>query len=516
MKNIFKEAQMPKVQFSKFDLSHDRKFSCDMGELVPIMVQEILPNDTFTVTSEQMIRLAPMLSPMMHRVDVFTHFFFVPNRLVWPNWEQFISPDDPSTAPEHPYIQLFDYDAGMLADYIGLPTGATTGLGTHYNPIPFAAYFKIFNEYYRDQNLVSEESDTLKDGDNSFEAIQGQINSKPLKRAWEHDYFTACLPFAQKGDPVSLPLSGTAEIDWVANGGEDFVRNPSTGATLPTDELLHNVGGKLKSYIDPDDFAASIDNSANLEVNLSTATSSSINDFRRAVKLQEWLEKNARGGTRYIESIFAHFNRKSSDARLQRPEYLGGGRSPVMISEVLQTSATSSEPTELGTMAGHGLNVGNTHQFSKNFEEHGYVIGIMSVMPKTAYFQGLPRHLGNRFDVLDYPWPTFAHIGEQEVLNKEVHIDHANPDDTFGYIPRYSECRYVPSSVHGDMRTSLDFWHMARDLPTTVALNGDFIQCDPTKRMFAVQDPDTDSLWCHVYNKVSARRPLPKYGIPKL
>lgn len=514
MKNIFKEVQVPKVNFSKFDLTHDRKFSCDMGELIPIMVQEVLPNDTFKVTSEQLIRLAPMLSPMMHRVDVYTHFFFVPNRLVWKNFEKFISPDDPNNAPEHPFMNLKAISDGFLGDYMGLPTNATTGLGIPYNPIPFAAYFKIFNEYYRDQNLVTEVADTLGDGDNNTTPISNQCEDRVLLRAWEHDYFTACLPFAQKGDPVSLPLSGTAEINWIANGNPDQVRNPSTGALLPTDDYLKTTGGDLESYTDPDGVDASIDNSDNLQVDLSTATSSSINDFRRAVKLQEWLEKNARGGTRYIESIFMHFNRKSSDARLQRPEYLGGGRSPVMISEVLQTSANASEPTELGTMAGHGLNVGKTHQFSRNFEEHGYIIGIMSVMPKTAYFQGLPRHF-SRFDVLDYPWPTFAHIGEQEVLNKEVHIDHATPDGTFGYIPRYSECRFTPSSVHGDMRGSLDFWHMARDLPTTVALNEDFIQCQPTKRMFAVQD-STDSLWCHVLNHVTAIRPLPKYGIPKM
>lgn len=518
MKNIFKETQFNRVKYSKFDLSHDRKFSTKMGSLTPIMVNEVLPGDKFNLTSEQMIRLAPMLAPVMHRVDVYTHFFFVPNRIVWKGWEDFISPDDPASVPVHPTIRNDEYVQGSLADYMGIPTDVFQNF--EISALPIAAYNKIYNDYYRDQNLVAPVIDTCQDGWN--QDLQNAAANPPLKRAWEHDYFTACLPFAQKGDPVSLPLSGTADVNynfnnidtWKDGTGQNLIDDVSSvnGAIIYGQGANAGVTG-FDSNADP--ARMSVDNSANLEVDLSTATSSTITDFRRALRLQEWLEKNARGGTRYIESIFSHFGVSSSDKRLQRPEYLGGGKSPVMISEVMQNSANANEPTPIGTMAGHGMNVGQTHQFSKRFEEHGYIIGIMSVIPKTAYSQGLPRQY-MKTDTLDYAFPSFAHIGEQEVYNKEVVADHIDPEGTFGYIPRYSEYRYHPSTVHGDFRGNLDFWHMGRNLPQTVALNEDFITCDATKRIFAVTDPNEDELWCHVYNKVSAVRPLPKYGIPKI
>lgn len=521
MKNIFKETVMNRVKYSKFDLTHDRKFSCNMGELVPIMCAEVLPGDIFNLTSEQMIRLAPMLAPIMHRVDVYTHFFFVPNRIVWDGWEDFISPADPSDTPEFPILDAATTPAaGSIADYLGLPTGEPLTASA----IPFAAYAKIYNEYYRDQNLITEVTDTCADGENNAVLTAMAVGS-PFYRCWEHDYFTACLPFAQKGDPVQLPLGGSAEINFTPNGNDNWYVND--GGLTPVDGYDFDLGGagfnppRIPNtsgdllFVNTDnsnEYPVSVDNSQNLSADLSTATGATINEFRRAIRLQEWLEKNARGGTRYIENILSHFGVRSPDQRLQRPEYLGGGRSPVMISEILQTSATDSEPTPQGTMSGHGINVGQSHAFKKRFVEHGYIIGIMSVMPKTAYFQGIPRHWF-KFETLDFAFPSFAHIGEQEVYNKEVHAGHATPDGTFGYIPRYSEYRYLPSTVHGDFRTSLDFWHMGRDLPDTVALNAEFVTSDPTTRIFAVED-GTDTLWCHVLNVCTAVRPLPKYGIP--
>lgn len=515
MRNIFKEVMFNRVKYSKFDLSHDRKFSTNMGVLTPIMCMEVLPGDRFNVQGEQMIRLAPMLSPMMHRVDVYTHYFFVPNRIVWEGWEDFISPDDPANVPEFPLIHS-TIDTGSLGDHMGLPNS----LRDTHSALPFAAYAKIYNEYYRDQNLIDPITDFCEDGDNNLD-LSTMAEGNPLRRAWEHDYFTACLPFAQKGDPVQMPLSGTADVNynftandtWVGPNGNPIPaqlggpgQNP---ASMNTSGVFSMESSVTSNYIQ-----VSNDNSANLEVDLSSATATTIADFRRAIRLQEWLEKNARGGTRYIETIFSHFDVQSDDARLQRPEYLGGGKSPVMISEVLQNSANDAEPTPIGTMAGHGLNVGESNSFSKRFKEHGYIIGIMSVMPKTAYYHGVPRHFSRR-DTLDFAWPSFAHIGEQEVLNKEIHWGHAEPDGTFGYIPRYSEYRYQPSSVHGDFRDSLDFWHMARDIGSDVALNKEFIECLPTTRVFAAEGA-ADTLWCHVYNKVSAVRPLPKYGIPTI
>ena len=223
-----------------------------------------------------------------------------------------------------------------------------------------------------------------------------------------------------------------------------------------------------------------------MKVDLNEATSATINDLRKAFKLQEWIEKNARAGSRYVESILAHFGVRSSDARLQRPEFLGGGMSPVMISEVLQTSETSGT-TPQGNMSGHGLNLGKNHSFSRFFEEHGYIIGIVSVMPKTAYQQGIPKHF-SKFDKFDYFWPEFQHIGEQEILNKEILANHVAPDDVFGYIPRYAEYKYNPSTVHGDFKKTLDFWHLGKifDPNNPPYLNQNFIECNASRRIFAV------------------------------
>lgn len=516
MKNPFKEVAMNRVKYSTFDLSHDRKFSCNMGELIPVMVSEILPGDRFKVITSQMIRMAPMLAPIMHRVDVSVHYFFVPNRIVWNGWERFISPDDPSDVPEFPLVKANTYDVGSNADYLGLPTDLVV---EPVSAIPVAGLAKIWNEYYRDENLQDVIKDSCADGlaNPDLDLI---MEDEPLRRCWEHDYFTACLPFAQKGTPVTLPLEGTADVVFQYTDADKWYNN-DTGNQVTNDVDLtaageltatHGVGGNDSVTADP--VNASVDNSSNLSVDLSTASAVTINAFRNAIRLQEYLEKNARGGTRYIENIYSHFGVRSSDARLQRPEYLGGGKSIVMISELLQNSANDAEPTPLGTMAGHGLNVGETNQFGRKFEEHGYIFGIMSVMPKTAYYQGIPRHFSRR-ETLDFAFPSFAHIGEQEVLNKELYADHTDPDGTFGYIPRYSEYRFMNSSVHGDMRDSLLFWHLGRELPNDVALNSDFVTCKPSKRIFAAEGA-VDTLWCHIYNQVYATRPLPKYGIPTL
>lgn len=245
-----------------------------------------------------------------------------------------------------------------------------------------------------------------------------------------------------------------------------------------------------------------------------------INDLRRAFRLQEWLEKMARGGSRYIEQILVHFGVKSSDARLQRPEFLGGSKLPVIVSEVLQTAQDISsvdDSTPLGTMAGHGLSAGRGNNISYYAEEHGYIFGIMSVTPLTAYQQGLHRHWTRR-SYLDYAWPSFAHIGEQEVLNKELYFDSSDDknDETFGYVPRYSEYKYMASRVAGDFRENLAFWHLGRIFESRPALNTEFIECNPRKDIFAVQDNDTQSLWSHVYHSIRVTRRLPKYGTPTL
>lgn len=526
MKNVFNSISIKRPQSNHFDMSHDRKFSLDMGKLVPIHCQEVLPGDKINLKSTQLLRMAPLVAPVMHYIDVYTHFFFVPNRLLWSNWEQFITGgDDGLSDPTFPVVYITgSNEIGSIPDYLGVPTGSlTTPNIVTLSALPLAAYGLIYNEYYRDQNLQEPIDITLLDGDNTGLINAAGLMGVPFNRAWEHDYFTSSLPFAQKGPGVILPLGNNAPISYIP--GHEARINDLTGNPIAASQDVEtsSSGGQYVSGASIN----SIDNSDSLQVDLTGATSSTINDLRVAFRLQEWLEKNARGGTRYIENILVHFGVRTSDARLQRPEYLGGGKSPVSISEVLQTSESIETPQ--GNLAGHGVNVGQSHQFSRRFEEHGYIIGIMSVMPRTAYSQGLPKHW-TKFDKFDYYWPTFAHLGEQEVKNQEICLtgDAAYDDGTFGYVPRYSEYRYLPSSVHGDFRETLEYWHMGRKFDPLVppALNADFIKCQPTDRIFAVQDlPDSGGdpdqplknfhkLYAHVYHDIQATRPIPKYGTP--
>jgi hypothetical protein len=487
-----------------------------MGNLVPILTLECVPGDKFNISAESLVRFAPMTAPVMHRMDVSMHYFFVPNRILWDNWEKFIT--DANSGLVAPYITSSELEpqfigtyptAGRFADYMGLPTPPNGSTNTDVSALPFAAYQCIYNEYYRDQNLVAPVNYKLTDG-NNFSSIARVNELMSLrKRAWEHDYFTASLPFAQKGSAVDIPLGS---ID----GNVEVFYDNASGTTLSGSPASINVQGLPAADITNDRLYAKTDG-ADIEP-------TTINDLRRAFRLQEWLEKNARGGTRYVESILTHFGVKSSDARLQRPEYITGTKTPVIISEVLNTTGSfeAGDPTNptsspQGTMAGHGVAVTSGKQGNYYCEEHGYIIGIMSIMPKTAYQQGIPRTFLKN-DTLDYFWPTFANIGEQEVQKQELYAYTANKEDTFGYVPRYSEYKYMPSRVAGEFRTSLDYWHLGRIFATEPALNQTFVECAPanTKRIFAVTDEGTDSLYCHVLNKITAIRPMPKYGTPMI
>ncbi len=513
--SIFSHVEKTKVKNNTFDLSHDKKFTMKMGELTPIFSQEILPGDKWNIKTTQLLRLAPMIAPIMHQITCYTHYFFVPNRILWNGWENFITGGPDGLAdPVHPYItigQMTD-GVGSLPDYFGFPVQNTMQGGYDINALPFNAYQKIYDDYYRDQNLINSSYNPLVDGNNT--AFTNNI--KMRKRAWQHDYFTSALPWTQRGPEATIPLGITAPILFHPTGTEDNVTKtigdqPANGYN----NFKTNASGHLQAELLGTSAKINIDNSANLLADLTGATSSSITELRRAFKLQEFLEKNARGGARYNESILAHFGVHTSDGRLQRPEYLGGGATPITISEVLQTSDSAQDLTPQGNMAGHGISLGQNSKVSYRSEEHGWIIGIMSIMPKTQYMQGIPRQL-RKFDKFDYYFPSFAHIGEQPIYNEELYADDPSTSlETFGYTPRYAEYKYVPSTVHGEMRTTLNFWHLGRIFGSKPNLNQDFVECTPdADRVFAVSGEE--HFYVHQHYKVKASRKMPYFGKPKL
>lgn len=366
-----------------FDLSHENKLTCEMGYCVPIVCEEIVPGDKFKVSTDSLVRLVPMLAPIMQNINVYVHFFFVPNRLIWSDWEDFITGgEDGDNASVAPTISITNAQTSSLADYLGVPTGVENSLSV--SALPFRAYARIWNDWYRDQNLQDELTISLSSG------VDVTTNTALQHRGWQRDYFTSSLPFRQRGDAVTLPLGNKARVVYGDYESGISLQNPWTG-----DGGSQN-GHPAYARGDSDAIQVSLtakggEGTSNagypLMADLSTATAATINDIRRAFQVQRWLETNAICGARYVESILAHFAVRSSDARLQRSEYLGGGKAPVMISEVLQHSADDNEPTPLGSMAGHGVSAVRTFQFNKFFEEHGFVIGILSIMPRSAYYQ---------------------------------------------------------------------------------------------------------------------------------
>jgi len=507
--NVFKEAvQILAPQRSKFDLSHERKLTCEFGRLVPFLVQEIVPGDSFKVNTELMVRIAPMLAPLYHRMDVYTHYFFVPNRIIYNEWETFITGgQDGLQAPVHPSLNLTNasFSDSSLFDYMGLPTaaGGMSYAGAQIiNALPFRAYLEIYNEYYRDQDLVpkvnySKGSGTLIYTDPEF----AQLITLRI-RAWEKDYFTTARPTAQRGGAAGAP------IDYTGVTGPTIAKNAATGATQNNQTGIA-TGATGIVAMQP----------AAAQTRLETPANVMIQEIRKAARLQEFLEMAQRGGARLTEWVLHVFGVRSSDGRLQRPEYLGGGKTPITISEVLssyQDPGATGKPQ--GNMSGHGIGVGETHGFSRDFEDHGFVIGIMSVVPKANYYQGLER-MWTRPSRFDYLIPGFAHLGEQEVKNREIYFDPSaggpTPNNaTFGYQSRYAEYKFKLSSVHGAFRNTMAYWHMSRKFASLPGLNKTFIECNPPKDILAV--PTEVPCFIQIYNDVSAIRPLPYFSNPKL
>lgn len=534
---IFTTVDVPNVKRSRFDLSHEIKGTYRFGKLHPIGAWEVLPKDSFSVSSEVFLRFQPMLAPIMHQVDVYVHWWFVPNRLIYEDWENFITggPDgnwgskaDVQLNPLHcpPYYLTSSIGSAYstycvkktLWDYLGLPPLKNTPNSANalkISALPFRAYAKIYNEWYRDENLVPEIPIPLGGGNVTTSEFNNGLLSVLRTRAWEKDYFTSALPFAYKGKAMELTLSSTnAPIVFNGSPGNQQEITP-TGASSAigarADGTLIDVNTNQPVNILPN---------GTLEANLSNINIATINEMRTAFQVQKFLERNARAGNRYVENLLAHFGVRSSDARLQRPEYLGGGKANVIISESLQQSSFKEDAngdiiSPQGNMSGHAIAVGKSNRFKAFFEEHGWVIGLMSIMPRTSYQQGVSRQW-TRQDKYDYAWPLFAHLGEQEVYNYEIFNAGRttdNPYGTFGYQGRYNEYRYFPSKVVGDLRDDFSFWHMGRIFSNTPSLNQDFIECKDASlnSIFPVVkgEENDDKIIADIYHSVVASRPLP-------
>lgn len=503
---------MPKR--SKFSLSHYNLTTFDMGELIPCGLTEVLPGDTIQQATTALVRCSPLVTPVMHPTHIRIHHWFVPHRLVWDDWEDFITggPDgeDDSAFPTITHGGGTGAAIGSLADYLGV-TPLVNNLVS--SAIPFRGYALIWNEWYRDQDLQDELVISKASG------VDATTNTSLQNVAWEKDYFTSARPFDSKGPDITIPIGDQAPVVFPTD--KDFTvasiyRTTGSGApqnlggprVTNSDTNLTTQNASTGSGPQSAEFRGTLDLTGVTDAyaDLTSASAVSINELREAFALQRYQEARARYGSRYVEYL-RYLGVRSSDARLDRPEYLGGGKQTIQFSEVLQT-AEGTDP--VGEMRGHGIGLTRSNRYRRYFEEHGYVFTFISAKPKTIYVQGLAR-TWNRRTKEDFFQKELQHIGQQEILNKEVYAAHGTPDGVFGYQDRYDDYRRSESRITGEFRTdSLDEWHLGRIFTADPALNATFVASNPAKRIFA--SPGTDTLYAMVNHSIQARRLLARSG----
>lgn len=496
---------------SKFSLSNYKLASCKMGYLVPVNLTEVLPGDSIQQSTGVFMRLAPMVAPVMHPVHMSVYHFYIPTRILWDEFEDFITggPDGTST-PVPPQWSGMKPIAGSLADYFGLPIGTPNGLTI--SALPFRAYFKIWNTFFRDQDLQSPLTAGTQTGSGLFPlTVQAMKDGCRLQRpSWSKDYFTTARPWPQKGPGIAIPVSGSSASSYPVTYSSGLAALTASGTEATGSLSWDNVHKTFELQNNPNATVGISKSSLGGTVNISGSSGMDIDvtSLRQALALQRFEEKRALFGSRY-EDYLRYIGVRPQDSRLQDPEYLGGSSQTIQFSEVIQTGGD-----QIGQLYGHGIAAMKTNRYRRFIPEHGFIMSLLCVRPIPVYTQGIDR-MWTRQTKEDYWQRELQHIGQQEILNREVFADGSDSDTgVFGYQNRYDEYRRGVNSVSGEFRTNQDYWHMARIFESRPALNADFVTCHPTDRIFQATEQNSDQLYCMVQNNIVARRLVDKNGNP--